>query len=96
MIKKKSFRWILGAGLIAIGSISILPPPDLDLLAVTAITFLGIPLKYTLIIVYGGSFLLVALGSFLIGKHISDSLKLKQYEKKFEKIEKKFIKRKSK
>jgi hypothetical protein len=75
-MKKRKLKVTLGIFLSGIGAVLVIPPPDLDLLVITGLTISGVPLKYSIPSVYIGGILLLLIGSFLVGKNLSDILKI--------------------
>jgi hypothetical protein len=76
MLAKKGFKISIGLILLGIGTITILPPPDLDLLIITGLTIAGVPIKYSVPSVYIGGFLLILVGCWISGKNLIRVLKL--------------------
>lgn len=81
MLAKRGFKISIGLILLSIGATTILPPPDLDLLIITGLTIMGVPIKYSLPSVYLGGFLLILVGCWISGKNLIKVLKLNKRRK---------------
>ena len=81
MLVKRGLKISIGLILLSIGTITILPPPDLDLLIITGLIIIGVPIKYGVPSVYIGGFLLILVGCWISGKNLIRVLKLNKRRK---------------
>jgi len=80
--KKKSLNLVIGFILLGVGTLIVIPPPDIDFIILTGLTIAKVPLRYSIPIVYIGGFLLALVGSWLVGKNLIDILRFKKLNKK--------------
>lgn len=81
MLAKRGLKMSIGLILLTIGTVTILPPPDLDLLIITGLTITGVQIKYSVPSVYIGGFLLILIGCWISGKNLIKILKLNKRRK---------------